>query len=145
MFGKVLQVLDPQLYTHLSKFNEDLPYPFMSFLRWFLVLFRQEVSFQSSLQLWDSMFTHPLRAQYDLFIASSMVLAKKSTFMAASDQAELMSLANRLGDQVDVKQALKGAQQHYATFVNKMKPCVKTPKKKACTGLDVPSLTKLLS
>lgn len=74
----MVQILDPQLYTHLQKADST---NFFFFFRMLLVWYKREYAWMDVLRLWEVLWTDWLSANFHLFIALAILEKHRAVIM----------------------------------------------------------------
>jgi len=111
---QLVQLLDPELYTHLEKLDST---NFFFFFRMLLVWYKREFSFPDILRLYEGLWTDYLSANFHLFVAVAILEKHRAVILEhLRGFDEVLKYVNELSGTIDLESTLVGAEKLFRRF-----------------------------
>ncbi|KAK9245118.1 rab-GTPase-TBC domain-containing protein [Lipomyces tetrasporus] len=110
----LVQLMEPQLYTHLEKADST---NFFFVFRMLLVWFKREFKWDDDLRLWEVLWTDYLSSQFVLFVALAILDKHKDVIMEHLEHFdEVLKYMNELSKTIDLEETLTRAEVLFYRF-----------------------------
>ncbi|CAH8845845.1 unnamed protein product [Trichobilharzia szidati] len=113
----LIQILDPQLISHLQKFSDFTHFYFC--YRWFLLDFKREFKYQDVFRIWEVILCaeHLISKDFSLFIALALIQNYRDVISANHMEfTDILKFFNERAENHDVQNILNLA-RHFAATV----------------------------
>jgi len=124
-FGKMLsliQIVDQQLYEHMTSFGEHDHFYFG--YRWFLLDFKRELAYADIYSVWETIWTSEWGARtnnFALFIALALILSYRQVIIEnGMNYTDMIKFFNELAEKHNVTQIVTMARGLVQKLINLM-------------------------
>eukprot|EP00727_Mastigamoeba_balamuthi_P009379 m51a1_g5063 hypothetical protein (512) ;mRNA; r:116811-118889 len=113
--GRIVETMDPELYRYLESVNCT---SFVFCFRWMLVLFKRELSFDTTKRLWEALLSNWLCPNFHLFVATAILIRSRDHIMQRGLQFDdILQYVNELSGHILLEPMLVEAEYIFLGFL----------------------------